>query len=125
MTEVTVSGPLDDLRERLADLHVLPVARRGAADRLRRVDTADPLELRGRVAVGLERAVFLSLARGVALGPEAPGVRLADDRPRAVHERRAVGLLDRTACERRRLLLEVLEHAPAHDAVALADRPPP
>src|SRR2546425_981834 len=117
--------PLDDLREGFADRHVFPVARRGAADRLPRVRTADPLDLLGRVAVGLERPVLLELARGVALGPEAPRVRLADDRPRVVHKRRAVGLPDRATRERRGLLLEVEQNAPPEHAVALADRAAP
>src|SRR5207247_7987500 len=117
--------PLDDLREGFADRHVFPVARRGAADRLPRVRTADPLDLLGRVAVGLERPVLLELARGVALGPEAPRVRLADDRPRVVHEGRAVGLPDRATRERRGLLFEAEQNAPAEHAVSLAARAAP
>src|SRR5712692_9003431 len=76
--------PFDHRRERLADLHVLPVPRRGAADLLRGVGSTDPLDLVGCVALRLARAVLLQLVRGVALGPEAPRVRLADDRSRVV-----------------------------------------
>src|SRR2546429_7659189 len=103
----------------------LPVPRRDAADLLRGVGSADPLDLVRRVAIRLDLSILLQLTRRVALGPEAPRVRLADDRPRVVRERRAVGLLDRPVCERRGLLLEVEQDALARDTVALADLSPP
>src|SRR2546429_3427131 len=103
----------------------LPVPRRDAADLLRGVGSADPLDLVRRVAIRLDLSILLQLARRVALGPETPRLRLADDRPGVVRERRAIGLLDRPVCERRGLLLEVEQDALARDTVALADLSPP
>src|SRR5207245_5002464 len=80
--------PLDHRRERLADLHVLPVPRRDTADLLRGVGSADLLDLVRRVAIRLDLSVLLQLARGVAPGPETPRIPLAADRPRVVRERR-------------------------------------
>src|SRR5439155_1344366 len=116
---------LDDLGQRLAGRHALPVARRHAADRLVAVGVANARDLRVAVAVRLHGRVPAQLARGVALGTKAPRVRLRRHGARVVHEPRAVRLLDRAPRELRGLLLQRLQHAPAHQPVALADRPLP
>src|SRR6266850_7335257 len=73
--------------QRLADRHLVPVARRAPADVLVPVRRGDRLELALGVSRRLGRAVLAALARGVALGAEAPGVGLAHELPGLVVKR--------------------------------------
>src|SRR5439155_21973645 len=98
-------------RQRLADRHLVPVARRAPPDLLVPVRRHDRRELTLGVARRFGRAVFAALARGVTLGAEAPGVGLAHELARLVPKRGPVDLLDRAARERGRLLDEIEQHA--------------
>src|SRR4029077_8086457 len=76
----------------LSDLRVIPVPGRLAPDLLLRVTATDPLDVLCAVLRARRSLVLPPLSRRVALGPEAPGVRLADDGAFLILEGRAVRL---------------------------------
>src|SRR5262249_5639414 len=109
----------------LTHLHVIPVPRRLAPDLLVRVASTDPLDVFGAVLRACRRLVLPPLPRRVALGPEAPGIRLADHGAILVLERRAVCLLDGAAGGSGRLLDPGQQHAVSDNAIPFTDRQTP
>ena len=92
--EVTVSGPLATSGS--ASPTTTSSQARGAAPRISswRVGPADAGNLRLFVPVGFSDRVLPTLARGVALGAEAPGVGLTHDAAVVGDEGGPVRLLD-------------------------------
>src|SRR5437879_13340780 len=93
---------LHDGGQRVSDLNVAGPPWRRATDLLDAVGPRDLLDLSGRVARRLGRAVLGPLARGVALRAEAPGVGHAHDLVALVRRRRPADQLDRQLRETRR-----------------------
>ncbi len=117
---------LRHLRQRLADGHVLPVARGGAAHLLGRVEAIDLGQLLVGVAPGRPalhvRVLGALLARVVALGAEAPAIRLGEQLALLVAELHVVDLLHRAAREARLVLDQVLEPRLGRDLVVAPRR---
>ena len=118
--------PLHHGRQRLAFLHVFPVARLGAADLLFGVELAGVGQLLVGVAahrlapqLGVLGAL---LARVVALGAEAPAVGAGDEVAFLVEEIDMVDLLHRAAGELRLMDDQVLEPRLGGDLVVAVDR---
>src|SRR5262249_54892793 len=118
-------GALPHGRHQVSDLNVAGPARGCATDLLGVVGVGDLVDLSGRVARWLGRAVLGPLARRVALRAETPRVGHAHDLVALVREGRPVDLLDRSLREARRLLDQIEQHAVADDPVAALDRTGP